>query len=335
MQSSKFTPSRTVVRMKVKCVERIVAACDFFHDVSSLAVDILAQRIGAESIDILLDLTGWSGNTKSAALGFRPAPIQVNWLGYTGTLGSRFLADYLIGDPIATPLADQGNFAETLALLPYCCQPNDALRRIGKPRTREEEGLPESGLVFCCFSRPLKITPEIFDCWCDLLSGLPDSVLWLFAANETAMANLRTEAARRGIDPARLVFSPARPPQEHLARLALADLALDTFPFGAHTTAGDALWAGLPVITLVGETFPSRVTASKLNAIGLNELVTRSIEEYRARALELGRNAELLGSIRNRLRSNRLSSHLFDTRGFAVELEALLRSMWQRHCETL
>ncbi len=311
---------------------RLVAACDSFHDVSSLSLESLARRIRAEAVDILVDLTGWTGNTRSAVLGFRPAPIQVNFLGYTGTLGSKVLADYLIGDPVATPLADQGKFAETLALMPVCCQPNDAGRRIGKIRTREEEGLPVNGLVFCCFSRPLKITPQIFDCWCDLLSDLPGSVLWLLATNETARANLVAGARRRGIEPSRLVFSASRPPDEHLARLALADLALDTFPFGAHTTASDALWAGLPVITLIGETFPSRVTASMLNAIGLNDLVTKSIDEYRALALELGRNGNTLGSIRNRLKNNRLSSRLFDTKRFAVDLEALLRAMWQEYC---
>lgn len=310
---------------------RIVAACDVFHDVSQLSLEVMAQRISAEAIDILIDLTGWTGNSKSAVLGFRPAPIQVNWLGYTGTLGNRVLADYLIGDPIATPLSDQGNFAETLALLPFCCQPNDGGRKIGQARSREEEGLPANGLVFCCFSRPLKITAEIFHCWCDLLGALPGSVLWLLATNPRTQTNLRMAAQSHGIDPVRLVFSGPRPPDQHLARLALADLALDTFPFGAHTTASDALWAGLPVITIIGETFPSRVTASMLNAVGLNELVAGSIEEYRGLALELGRNSQALASLRNKLKANRLSSHLFNTTEFAQDLEALFQRMWQEH----
>ena len=310
---------------------RIVAACDVFHDISQLSLEVMAQRISAEAIDILIDLTGWTGNTKSAVLGFRPAPIQVNWLGYSGTLGSRILADYLIGDPIATPLSDQGNFAETLALMPHCCQPNDAGRRIAEARSREEEGLPADGLVLCCFSRPLKITPEIFQCWCDLLDALPGSVLWLLATNPRTQANLTMAAQAHGIDPGRLVFSGPQPPDQHLARLALADLALDTFPFGAHTTASDALWAGRPVITIIGETFPSRVTASMLNAIGLNELVAGSIEEYRGLVLELGRNSQALLSLRNKLKANRLSSHLFDTKEFAQDLEALFQKMWQEH----
>jgi len=312
--------------------QRIVAACDFFHDVSALAPEAMAQQIAFRDIDILLDLTGWTGNSKSAALGYRPAPVQINWLGYSGTLGSKRLADYLIGDPIVTPLADQDKFAESLALMPHCCHPNDASRRIGKARTRLEEGLPGGGVVFCCFSRPVKIVPEVFCCWCDLLREVPGSVLWLLAANETATANLAATALMQGIDPARLVFSPARAPQEHLARLALADLALDTFPFGAHTTAGDALWAGLPVLTLMGETFQSRVTASMLHAIGLNDLVTHSLDDYRARAIELGNNPQLRSSVRARLAANRLSSPLFDTKAFAGDLEALLRGLWQRYC---
>lgn len=311
---------------------RIVAACDSFHDISQLSLEAMAQRIGDEAIDILIDLTGWTGNTKTAVLGFRPAPIQVNWLGYSGTLGNRIFADYLIGDPIATPLSDQGNFEETLALMPVCCQPNDAGRTIGPARSREEEGLPANGLVFCCFSRPLKITPEIFGCWCDLLGALPGSVLWLLATNPRTQANLTMAAQGHGIDPSRLIFSGPRPPDQHLARLALADLALDTFPFGAHTTASDALWAGLPVITIRGETFPGRVTASMLNAIGLAELAVGSIDEYRGLAQELGRDSRRLTAIRDKLKANRLSSRLFDTGGFARDIEALLRRLWREHC---
>lgn len=312
--------------------QRIVAACEFFHDVSALAPEQMAQKIASQDIDIVLDLTGWTGNSKSAVLGYRPAPVQVNWLGYSGTLGSRRLADYLIGDPIVTPLTDQDKFAETLVLMPHCCHPNDASRRIGKARTRKDEGLPEGVTVFCCFSRPVKIIPEVFCCWCDVLRDVPGSVLWLLAANETAAANLVAAAVAQGIDPARLTFSTARPPQEHLARLSLADLALDTFPFGAHTTAGDALWAGLPVLTLMGETFQSRVTASMLHAIGLAELVTHSLDDYRARAIELGKSPQLLDSVRTGLAARRLSSPLFDTKGFAGDLETLLRSLWQSYC---
>jgi len=314
---------------------RIVAACDCFHDVRECTPELLAERIRDNYIDILVDLAGWTGNTRTAALGYRPAPIQVNWLGYSGTLGSRILADYLIGDPISTPLAAQQNFAEELVLMPNCCHPNDSSRPIGKTRTRQEEGLPKSGFVFCCFSRPLKIAPQIFQCWCELLIELPGSVLWLYAANDWARENLATEARRRGVDDSRLVFAVARPPEEHLARLALADLALDTFPFGAHTTTSDALWAGLPVLTMMGDTFASRVSSSMLNAVGLAELAVGSIEDYRTKALELASNASGLQSIRDKLGLGRMSSPLFDTKRFAEELESRFRSMWRRHCRTL
>lgn len=311
---------------------RIVSACAFFHDVTMLAAGELAQRIRDEGIDILIDLTGWTGNTRSAVLGLRPAPVQVNWLGYTGTLGSRKLADYLIGDSVATPLSAQRYFAEELMLMPVCCQPNDDRRKIGRVRTREEEGLPANGFVFCCFSRPLKITPQIFQCWCSLLAEVSNSVLWLYAANETATANLVAAARQFGVDPSRLIFSPAVPPEQHLARLSLADLALDTFPFGAHTTASDALWAGLPVITVMGETFPGRVTASMLHAIGLSQLAAPSLEEYRMLALKLAQDRPVLMAIQNQLKLNRLSAPLFDTKKFTVDLEDLLRSMWRRYC---
>lgn len=311
---------------------RAIAACDFFHDVTALAPEALARHIREKSIDILIDLTGWSGNTRSATLAFRPSPIQVNWLGYSATLGSRILADYLIGDPVSTPLVAIENFAEELMLLPNCCHPADASRPIGHSGTRTDEGLPEDGFVFCCFSRPLKITPAIFRCWCDLLLRTPGSVLWLLAWHDVARENLCFEAERHGIDRSRLIFSPGRAPEEHLARLSLADLALDTFPFGAHTTASDALWAGLPVITIMGETLASRVTGSMLKAVGLGELATRSIDEYLGLALELAANRNLLQSIRNSLKINRCSSALFDTKEFAAALEAVFREMWRRKC---
>lgn len=312
--------------------QRIVAACDCFHDVRGCSPELLAARIRDNSIDILVDLAGWTGNTRTTTLGYRPAPIQVNWLGYSGTLGSRILADYLIGDPISTPLVDQQNFAEELVLMPHCCHPNDSSRPIGKATTRRGEGLPENGFVFCCFSRPLKITPQIFHCWCDLLLEVPGSVLWLYAANDLARENLIAEARRRGVADFRLIFAEARPPEQHLARLALADLALDTFPFGAHTTTSDALWAGLPVLTMMGGTLASRVSGSMLHAIGLEELAVRSIDEYRAKALDLASDIGRLMSIRDKLSINRLSSPLFDTQRFAKELELHFRTMWRRHC---
>ncbi|MCX7178386.1 MAG: tetratricopeptide repeat protein [Proteobacteria bacterium] len=311
---------------------RLVVACDRFHDVAGLDIKSLAERIRAENIDILIDLNGWTGNTKSAVLAHRPAPVQVNWLGYPGTLGSRRFADYLIGDPVVTPLVHQPFYAEMLALMPHCYQPNDRRRAVARVPSRREAGLPAQGFVFCSFNRSLKITAQIFGCWCDLLRDVPGSVLWLLAGNRVAMARLVAAAGERGIDGRRLVFAPYLPQAEHLARLSLADLVLDTFPCGAHTTASDALWSGVPLLTLIGETFSSRVAASLLNAVGLPQMVTRTLDEYRDLALAMALNPDTLESTRLQLRENRLSRPLFDTEGFARDFEALLRTMWRQYC---
>lgn len=311
---------------------RLVGACDRFHDVASLDIESLAERIRAESIDILIDLNGWTGNTRSAVLAFRPAPVQVNWLGYPGTLGSRRFADYLIGDPVVTPLSQQPFYAEMLALMPHCYQPNDRRRAIASVPSRQEAGLPAQGFVFCSFNRSLKITAQIFACWCDLLRDVPNSVLWLLSGNGVARARLVAAARERGIDEQRLIFAPYLAQAEHLARLSLADLVVDTFPCGAHTTASDALWAGVPVLTLMGDTFSSRVAASLLTAAGLPQMVTRTLEEYRNLALDLALNPGRMESLRLQLREHRLTCPLFDTEGFARDFEALLRTMWRQYC---
>lgn len=312
--------------------QRIVAACDVFHDISGLSRDAKAQQIRAENLDILVDLKGWTGDTCSSILARRLAPVQVNWLGYPGTLGNRQLADYLIGDPIITPLANQHHFAETIAQMPHCYQPNDNTRLIEARPKRAAENLLDDSFVFCCFNRTLKITPRIFACWCEILNANSNSILWLLETNPQATKNLRNEAARHHIDQSRLVFARPVPPAKHLARIALADLFLDTHPYGAHTTASDALWAGVPVLTLAGETFQSRVAASLLEAVGLPELVTHSLDDYRNLALELTRRPDFLRDLRERLAANRLSSPLFDTKRFARDLEALLRVMWGQYC---
>jgi predicted O-linked N-acetylglucosamine transferase (SPINDLY family) len=318
---------------------RITAACDAFHDVSETESHLLAERIRAANIDILIDLNGWTGNTRTRVLVDRPARIQVNWLGYPATLGcmgNRRLADYLVGDAIVTPLSHQPHYAETLALMPHCYQPNDNRRIVAPPPTRTQAGLPETGLVFCCFNRSLKISAPIFDVWCQILRQVPDSVLWLQRGYSIAMTNLSRAAQAAGIDPQRLIFAPHLPQSEHLARLSLADLVLDTFPYNAHTTASDALWVGVPVLTLMGETFPSRVAASLLNAVHLPGLVTHNLEDYRARAIELAQHPTVLTGLRQQLATNRPDCPLFDTEGYTRNFEALLRAMWQQHttCET-
>jgi predicted O-linked N-acetylglucosamine transferase (SPINDLY family) len=311
---------------------RITAACDAFHEVSALDARLLAEHIRTANVDILVDLNGWTGNTRTQALAYRPAQIQVNWLGYPGTLGSRRFADYLVGDAIVTPLSHQPHYAETLALMPHCYQPNDNRRVVGSAPTRTMAGLPEAGLVLCCFNRSLKISAPVFDAWCQILRQVPDSVLWLQRGNSTAMANLIRIAGVAGIAPERLIFAPHLPQSEHLARLSLADLVLDTFPYNAHTTASDALWVGVPVLTWMGETFPSRVAASLLNAVQLPGLVTHNLDDYRARAIELGQSPNLLADLRQQLAARRSESPLFDTAGYTRSFEALLRAMWrQRH----
>lgn len=311
---------------------RLVAACDGFHDLSALDGVQTAAYIRGQALDMLIDLNGWTGNTRSAALAWRPAPVQINWLGYPATLGSRQLADYLIGDATVTPPEAAGFYAEALALMPHCYQPNDRSRSIGRIPSRSEAGLPASGMIFCCFNRFLKISEEVFDTWCGILDQVPGAVLWLLDGNARARERLLAYAGERGIALQRLVFAPPLAQADHLARLSLADLVLDTFPYGAHTTASDALWCGVPVLTRMGRTFSSRVAASLLRACGLDELITESPADYRERAVALARDPVRLAGLRAKLADNRLRTPLFDTDAFARDFEALLQRIWQDHC---
>lgn len=307
---------------------RMRAAFDIFREIRPLSHEAAAQQILDDRIDILVDLKGYTTNTRLEILALRPAPVQVSWLGYAGTLGHPRLADYLIGDPIVSPLLDGGHFGEALALMPNCYQPNDRQRVIGDRPSRAAAGLPADGFVFCSFNQSYKFTPAMFDLWCRLLASVPDSVLWLLEPIEAAAANLRREALARGVSPERIVFAPRRTQAEHLARLQLADLALDTFPYTSHTTASDALWAGVPLVARRGETFASRVSGSILNAAGLPELITDSSENYYRVALELATWPDRLAQIRARLAANRMSCALFDSERFTLDLERLFRRMW-------
>jgi predicted O-linked N-acetylglucosamine transferase (SPINDLY family) len=259
----------------------------------------------------------------------RPAPVQVNWLGYPGTMGHERLADYIIGDPVVTPLTHAPFYSETLALMPHCYQPNDRGREVGPAPTRASLGLPEKGFVFCSFNQSHKIAPEVFDLWLRLLSEVPGSVLWLLEDNcDAARENLRREAALRGISPERLLFAPKLPPVEHLARLPLADLMLDTFPYTSHTTASDALWMGLPLVTRLGETFAARVAASLLRAAGLPQLAATSFDGYFNLALDLARRPLELAALKNHLAAHRLTCPLFDSTRFTHDLERLFERLW-------
>ncbi len=312
---------------------RLEGAFDRFVDLCPVDDATAARRIHDDEVDILVDLTGYTTGTRTAILAARPAPVQVNYLGFPGTMGADFI-DYVIGDEIVTPADQQLNFAERLVRLPHSYQANDTKRPIAPSRpSRSECGLPEHGFVFCCFNNTFKITPMVFDVWMRLLDQVPGSVLWLLRANDGVADRLRSEAARRGVDPARLVFAPRRDLADHLARHDRADLFLDTLPYNAHTTASDSLWAGLPVLTCRGETFAGRVAASLLNAVGLPELITASLAEYEALALALARDPARLEALRRRLRTNRDAAPLFDSAAFTRDLETAYSRMWQAWCD--
>jgi len=305
---------------------------DDFVDLLDCSHAESAARIRADAVDILVDLKGYTTDARPEILLMRPAPVQVSYLGYPGTMGSDVI-DYVLVDRLVAPADEQPYFTERLVQLPDCYQVNDRRRPIA-PRTptREECGLPENGIVFCCFNSAYKITPPIFNIWMRLLAGVPGSVLWLLETNATAVGNLRREAeARLEGAAARLVFAPSLANREHLARLGVADLFLDTLPYNAHTLSSDALWAGCPVITCTGHAFPGRVAASLLLAIELPELVTDSLAGYEALALELARQPDRLRSVREKLRANRLTTALFDSRRFTRHIESAFETMWRAH----
>ena len=308
---------------------RVAAAFDRFVDIGRTPHRQAAELINRDAVDILIDLAGFASWCRTPILAYRPAPIQVNYLGYPGTMGADFI-DYIIVDPFVVPTDQQPFFSERLVHLPDTYQCNDDKREIAdRTPSRAECGLPEAGFVFCCFNNTYKITPAMFDIWMRLLRAVPGSVLWLLDANSGAKANLAREAAARGVGPEHIIFAPRLPLPEHLARHRLADLFLDTLPYNAHTTASDALWAGLPVLTCSGETFAGRVAGSLLRTIGLRELITTSLDEYEALALRLARDAPLLAQLRDNLAENRLTSPLFDTECFTRNLEAAYRQMWE------
>jgi predicted O-linked N-acetylglucosamine transferase (SPINDLY family) len=305
---------------------------DGFVDLLDCSHAESAARIRADEVDILVDLKGYTTDARPEILALRPAPVQVSYLGYPGTLGSGAV-DYVLVDRHVVPADEQPYFTERLVYLPDCYQVNDRRRPIA-PRvpSRPECGLPETGFVFCCFNSAHKITAPIFDIWMRLLAGVPGSVLWLFEPNRTAAENLRREAeSRLAGGAARLVFAPALANPEHLARFRVAALFLDTLPYNAHTLASDALWGGCPVITCAGRAFPGRVAASLLGAVGLPEMVTDSLAGYEALAFELALNPLRLRSIREKLQANRLTTALFDSRRFTRHLESAFETMWRVH----
>jgi predicted O-linked N-acetylglucosamine transferase (SPINDLY family) len=282
-------------------------------------------------IDLLVDLKGFTTDSRKGICARRPAPIQVNYLGYPGTMGAEYM-DYIIADRIVIPEHQRGCYSEKIAYVPNSYQVNDTKRAIADTAlTRAQAGLPDGMFVFCSFNNNYKITPAVFDCWMRMLQQVEGSVLWLLEDNARAADNLRKEAVARGVNAERLIFAKRLPLAEHLARHRLADLFLDTLPCNAHTTASDALWAGLPVLTCRGETFAGRVAASLLHAIALPELIATTLAAYEQMAIDLARHPEKLAAIKRRLTANRLTTPLFDTKLFTQHIEAAYMAMYERH----
>ncbi|PKO46186.1 MAG: glycosyltransferase [Betaproteobacteria bacterium HGW-Betaproteobacteria-22] len=317
---------------------RLEKAFDKFYDIRALSEIDAAKTIHQNEIDILIDLTGFTQTSRSGIAALRPAPININWLGFPGTMGCTNgapLFDYLLTDNFITPddatANPAKNYAEKLAPLPYSYQPNDRKRPVGKTPSRQACNLPEGKFVFCCFNQSFKITAEIFAVWMRLLKAIPDSVLWLLECNPWATENLKREAEISGVAVSRLIFAPRIGIADHLARHAHADIFLDTLPYNAHTTCSDALWMGLPVLTCAGNTFASRVAGSLIKTAGLTEWVTFSLKDYEQKALDFAKNPEAILCAKQKLLAEKMHSELFDTAKFVQGLESIFQGMWQHY----
>lgn len=309
--------------------KRLARGVDSFVDIHHASHEEAARIIRNGQVQILVDLTGYTAHSRSAILAFRPAQIQVNYLGYPGTMGTKCV-DYLIADNFIISPELERHYVERIARLPGCYLPNDGSRVRPEPASRGACGLPDEGIVFCCFNQAYKITPGVFDIWCRLLHAVPDSVLWLRAFNPLVELNIKREAEKRGIGGQRIIMAPSVPAADHLARLPCADLFLDTTPYNAHATCSDALWMGVPVITCAGETFPSRVAGSLLHTLGIPELVTFSLEEYFQRAFILATDRPRRDAVQEIIRANRETSPLYDSAAITRGLESLYLRMMER-----
>ena len=311
--------------------QRIIGAFSNIFDVSRLSDLDAAKLIQHNEIDVLVNLNGFFGRHRQGVFSYKPAPIQVNYLGFPGTIGVEYI-DYIIADPVVIPEGSQKYYVEKVVYLPNSYQANDDQRKISDTQfSRVQLGLPEDAFVFACFNNNYKITPSIFDSWSRILKNVQGSVLWLLEDNPGAKENLIKEAFARGIDASRLVFAERLPIEKHLARHDSADLFLDTLPYNAHTTCSDAIWAGLPVLTMKGHTFPGRVSSSLISAMGVSELITHTQEEYEALAIALANSPEKLAKIKLKLASNRVTAPLFNTPLFAKNLEAAYIKMHERY----
>ena len=309
---------------------RVKASFEHFVDAGNRSDDEIATLVRDAEIDILVDLMGPTAHSRATVFSRRPAPIQVNYLGFPGTMGAPYI-DYILADKTVIPEDRREFYSEEVVYLPDSFMPADRDRLTSqKSLTRAESGLPEQGFVFCCFNNSYKITPAVFAIWMRLLKEIDGSVLWLFAPNPAVVHNLKKEAAERRVDAERLIFAPFMPLPEHQVRQRLADVFLDTSPYNAGATASDALWAGVPVVTRIGESFSGRMAASLLKAVGLPELIATTTQEYESLALTLARQPDKLAEIKRKLEENRLSTPLFDAKLFATHIEAAFTGMWQR-----
>jgi predicted O-linked N-acetylglucosamine transferase (SPINDLY family) len=311
--------------------DRVAAGCDTFHELGLKTDAEIAAEIAALGPQIIIDLTGYTENARPGVLARRPAPIQVNYLGYLGTMGASYI-DYVLADRVVLPFDQQPFYTERIVHLPDCFLVNDKTLAIS-PATpsRREAGLPPDGLVFCSFNNSYKFQPPVFDIWMRLLRDIDRSVLWLLASNDEAVGNLRREARLRGIDPERLIFALRVEYPDHLARQKLADIFLDTLPYNAGATAAGALWSGVPLLTAVGETFVGRMAASMLQSIGMPELATANLRDYEAMARALATDPARLAAAKEKLGRNRLTHALFDTDRSRRHIEAAYETMWRMH----
>jgi predicted O-linked N-acetylglucosamine transferase (SPINDLY family) len=313
----------------------IKAGCDSFTDISSLSPVDAARRIASDGISILVDLAGYMSYENLNIFSYRPAPVQVYWLGHGGGLGLSFI-DYVIADTVVIPPGDECKYKEKILRLPEIYHSTDTPPISETRMQRSDQGLAENAFVYCAFNSPKKIDRKVFDAWMNILHRVPASQLWLSRphGSELLVRNLRREAQKRGVDPDRLVFASRTPDKSvHLARHRLADLFLDTFSYNASTTAIDTLWAGLPILTCRGDTFYSRICTSMLTSIGLQDMICDSIQAYEDRAVYFAQNGNALAEVRERLARNRMSHPLFDVKRFVRHLEAGYREIWKRFQE--
>ncbi|HEY5346950.1 MAG TPA: tetratricopeptide repeat protein [Rhizomicrobium sp.] len=310
---------------------RVRSAFEHFMEMGGRSDEEVVRLLDQAGIDIAIDLAGYTSNGRTGIFRRHPAPLTVSYIGYPGTMGAQSM-DYILADARVIPPGAEAFFSEKVVRLPHCYYPADTTGQAQMP-TRAQAGLPEKGFVFCCFNNSYKLTPQMFDIWMRLLLGVEDSVLWLFAERGAVRHNLQAEARARGVAAERLIFAERQPHDAHIARVGLADLFLDTVPCNAHTTASDALWAGVPLVTCMGQSFAARVAGSMLSAIGMDELITHDLGEYESLALDLALRPERLAAIRSKLAQNRATTPLFDMAALCRHIEAGYEAMWKRHLE--